>query len=36
MLRHRTVILINHPPASLALADRILSVENGRLVPAQA
>lgn len=36
MLRHRTVILITHRPASLALADRILRVENGRLVPAQA
>jgi ABC-type multidrug transport system fused ATPase/permease subunit len=30
-LRHRTVILITHRPASLALADRILRLENGRL-----
>ena len=31
-LRHRTVILITHRPASLALADRILRLEGGRLV----
>lgn len=29
----RTVILITHRPASLALADRILRMEEGRLVP---
>jgi ABC-type multidrug transport system fused ATPase/permease subunit len=32
-LRHRTVILITHRPASLALADRVLRLENGALVP---
>ena len=32
MLRHRTVILITHRPASLALADRVLRLEDGRLV----
>lgn len=31
VLKHRTVILITHRPASLALADRILQLENGRL-----
>lgn len=30
VLKHRTVILITHRPASLALADRILRLENGR------
>jgi ABC-type bacteriocin/lantibiotic exporter with double-glycine peptidase domain len=28
-LAHRTVILITHRPASLALADRVLRMENG-------
>lgn len=32
MLRHRTVLLITHRPASLALADRVLRLEDGRLV----
>ena len=31
----RTVILITHRPASLALADRILRLENGRLIEVQ-
>lgn len=34
LLQGRTVILITHRPASLALADRILRLENGRLVDA--
>jgi ABC-type bacteriocin/lantibiotic exporter with double-glycine peptidase domain len=34
-LEGRTVILITHRPASLALAQRILRVENGRLSEAQ-
>ncbi len=33
-LRHRTVVLITHRPASLALADRILRLQYGRLEPA--
>lgn len=32
MLRHRTVLLITHRPASLALADRVLRLEDGHLV----
>ena len=32
MLRHRTVLLITHRPASLALADRVLRLQDGRLV----
>ena len=32
VLQHRTVILITHRPASLALADRIIRLENGRLM----
>jgi ATP-binding cassette subfamily B protein len=32
MLRHRTVLLITHRPASLALADRVLRLEGGQLV----
>lgn len=32
LLTQRTVILITHRPASLALADRILKLENGVLV----
>ena len=32
MMALRTVILITHRPASLALADRILRMEDGRLV----
>ncbi len=31
VLKHRTVILITHRPASLALADRILRLEEGRV-----
>lgn len=31
LLHRRTVILITHRPASLALADRILELENGRI-----
>jgi len=34
-LRRRTVILITHRPASLALADRIIRVEHGRIVDAR-
>jgi len=30
-LRHRTVLLITHRPASLALADRVLRLRDGRL-----
>ncbi len=33
-LQHRTVILITHRPASLALADRVLRLKDGRLEPA--
>ncbi len=32
LLRSRTVILITHRPASLALADRVLRVEHGRVL----
>src|SRR5262249_21282123 len=32
VLRHRTVLLTTHRPASLALADRVLRMEDGRLV----
>ncbi len=32
ILAHRTVIMITHRPASLALADRVLRLEAGRLV----
>ncbi len=31
-LQDRTVILITHRPASLALASRILKLEDGRFV----
>jgi len=31
LLHQRTVILITHRPASLALADRILELENGKI-----
>ena len=31
ILSKRTVILITHRPASLALADRVLRLEGGRL-----
>ena len=31
VLKHRTVILITHRPAGLALADRVLRLEEGRL-----
>ena len=31
MLHQRTVILITHRPASLALADRVLKLEDGRI-----
>jgi ABC-type multidrug transport system fused ATPase/permease subunit len=34
MLRSRTVLLITHRPASLALADRVLRLDDGRLHPA--
>ncbi|MEJ5207480.1 ABC transporter ATP-binding protein [Denitratimonas sp. CY0512] len=34
MLRQRTIILIAHRPASLALADRVLRMEGGSLVEA--
>lgn len=33
VLRRRTVLLITHRPASLALADRVLRLEHGRLLP---
>lgn len=33
VFRDRTVILITHRPASLAVADRILRFDGGRLVP---
>jgi ABC-type multidrug transport system fused ATPase/permease subunit len=32
LLGRRSIVLITHRPASLALADRILRLENGRLV----
>ncbi len=32
MMRHRTVVLITHRPASLALADRVLRLDGGRLI----
>ncbi len=31
LLKQRTVIIISHRPASLALADRVLRLENGNL-----
>ncbi|VAW85181.1 Lipid A export ATP-binding/permease protein MsbA [hydrothermal vent metagenome] len=31
-LRSRTVILITHSPASLALADRVMRLENGQMI----
>jgi subfamily B ATP-binding cassette protein MsbA len=31
-LSHRTVILITHRPASLALADRVVRLEDGNLI----
>ena len=31
-LRQRTVLLITHRPASLAAADRIVRMEQGRIV----
>ncbi|MCX2975341.1 ABC transporter ATP-binding protein [Halieaceae bacterium IMCC8485] len=34
LISQRTVILITHRPASLALADRVLSLADGGLVPA--
>jgi len=34
LLKARTVILITHRPASLALADRVLRLEHGRLLAA--
>lgn len=34
LLQHRTVLLITHRPASLALADRVLRLEYGQLVVA--
>jgi ABC-type multidrug transport system fused ATPase/permease subunit len=33
MFRNRTVLLITHRAASLALADRVLHMESGRIVP---
>jgi len=33
VLRQRTVILITHRPASLALADRIVKLDAGNIVP---
>ena len=33
ILKHRTVLLITHRPASLALADRVLRLRDGQLVP---
>jgi ABC-type multidrug transport system fused ATPase/permease subunit len=35
LLRERTVLLITHRPASLALADRVLLLDAGLLAPAQ-
>jgi subfamily B ATP-binding cassette protein MsbA len=35
-LAHRTVLLITHRPASLAVADRIVRMDGGRLVDARA
>ena len=32
LLRHRTVLLITHRPASLALADRVIKLEDGHWV----
>ena len=34
ILKHRTVLLITHRPASLALADRVLRLGDGQLEPA--
>ena len=31
LLHQRTVILITHRPASLAIADRVLELENGKI-----
>lgn len=33
ILRERTVLLITHRPASLALADRVLHMDGGRVRP---
>lgn len=33
VLKQRTVLLITHRPASLALADRVLQLEHGVLHP---
>jgi subfamily B ATP-binding cassette protein MsbA len=35
VLAQRTVILITHRPASLALADRIIKLDAGKIVPLQ-
>jgi ABC-type multidrug transport system fused ATPase/permease subunit len=35
LLRTRTVILVTHRPASLALADRVLRLDGGRLTVVQ-
>jgi len=35
VLAQRTVILITHRPASLALADRVIKLEAGKIVPLQ-
>ena len=32
-MAHRTVLLITHRPASLAVADRIVRMEDGRMLP---
>jgi len=34
LLTQRTVILITHRSASLALADRVLELKDGQFVPA--
>ncbi|HPO23400.1 MAG TPA: ATP-binding cassette domain-containing protein, partial [Arenimonas sp.] len=36
LLRSRTVLLITHRPASLALADRVIKLEAGHWVDVQA
>ncbi|MCB1841973.1 MAG: ATP-binding cassette domain-containing protein, partial [Halioglobus sp.] len=34
LLHTRTVIIVTHRPASLALADRVLRLEGGRVIEA--
>jgi ATP-binding cassette, subfamily B, bacterial len=36
VFRERTVLLITHRPASLAVADRIVRMEDGRFIDARA